>query len=208
MYNVPPKNHTSVDSKGFIPLEKELVFDIDMTDYDDVRKCCQGASVCEKCWKFMSIAVKVIDTAIREDFGYENLLWVFSGRRGVHCWVCDAEARKLTNEARTAIANYLSVYVGNEMTSGTATIKKPIHPSLERACTIISESFCDIMMGDQNILSEDKQRMKLFNMFKNKQAKEKLEATWSEYTDYEDPENSKKLWKVFVKLAPTDVQNN
>jgi DNA primase small subunit len=96
--------------KAFHPMEKELVFDIDMTDYDDIRKCCDGAKICNKCWILMTAAVKVIDEALREDFGFSNIMFVYSGRRGIHCWISDPRACHLSNEARSAIVEYLTFY--------------------------------------------------------------------------------------------------
>ena len=49
----------------FVPVEKEFVIDIDLTDYDDVRTCCSEANICNICWSFMKGAVKVIDTCLR-----------------------------------------------------------------------------------------------------------------------------------------------
>ena len=128
-----------------------MVFDIDMTDYDDIRKCCSGASICLKCWPYMTMAVKVVDKALRDDFGFNNILWIYSGRRGVHCWVCDKEARSLTNEARGAVVDYLSVHTGSAENSDK-TIRKTfapnnLHPSLRRAYTILEPFFRRYIAG-------------------------------------------------------------
>lgn len=99
-----------------------------MNDFDEVRTCCTGAGICSKCWPFMTVFIKVTDHILRgmlytlnflnyifiniiiiEDFGFQHILWVFSGRRGVHCWVCDPRARKLSLEARRSIVEFLSI---------------------------------------------------------------------------------------------------
>ena len=41
--NVKPKDHKTLMAGQFVPHEKELVIDIDMTDYSDCRYCCQYA---------------------------------------------------------------------------------------------------------------------------------------------------------------------
>ena len=40
-------------------MERELVFDVDLTDYDDVRTCGKGGHICNKCWPLMAVAIKV-----------------------------------------------------------------------------------------------------------------------------------------------------
>lgn len=110
IFSHPPVDHNTLPSGAFTPEARELVFDIDLTDYDDIRKCgCSGANICGVCWKFMNMAVAIVDEGLREDFGFKHISWFYSGRRGVHCWVCDESARELTDPGRSAVANYFEV---------------------------------------------------------------------------------------------------
>lgn len=109
IYSAQPAVKNTLKPGSFVPLERELVFDIDMTDYDDIRTCCQGAAVCSKCWKFMNVALKILKRSLTKDFGFKHILYVYSGRRGIHLWVCDERARKLSEEARKSIVSYLEV---------------------------------------------------------------------------------------------------
>ncbi|WEL39215.1 DNA primase small subunit [Encephalitozoon hellem] len=94
---------------------KELVFDVDLTDYP--RKCCTEKLVCNKCLVLIKIAVRILDYSLREEFGFENVGFVFSGRRGVHCWVFDGTALELSDIERGEIVKYYDSVVKKKMYS-------------------------------------------------------------------------------------------
>ncbi|KAF5903447.1 DNA primase small subunit [Clarias magur] len=152
VYSHRPSQHNTVKSGTFQALEKELVFDIDMTDYDDVRRCCSAADICSKCWTLMIIAIRILDRALRDDFGFQHLLWVYSGRRGVHCWVCDESARKLSVAARSAVAEYLSLVKGGEETLKKVVLSDPIHPFISQSLHVVEHYFPQYALVEQDLL--------------------------------------------------------
>lgn len=191
--NIRPKNHRS--NPNIKALQRELVFDIDMTDYDDVRTCCSEANICCKCWKFMSIACRVIDTALREDFGFEHILWVFSGRRGVHCWVCDKAARHLDGKGRGAIADYLQVSMSSGENSVTkVTLFDKQHHSIRRARGIIEPLFNEIIIEDQNAFGTPSGIEKLLKMVNDEACRKELQSLFTSIP----AGDSKSIWNTFV----------
>jgi len=174
IFNAPPKHHNAISS--FKPVEKELVFDIDMTDYDDVRNCCSDAKICLRCWKLMNIAIKVLDRALREDFGFEHLLWIYSGRRGVHCWVCDERARKLNDSGRAAVVSYLSAYTGGEKAQ-KVRLTNPIHPSLAEALTVTEPEF-ETYCQEQGLFQGEDRWKKILEMIPDPAIRQELHQKW------------------------------
>ncbi|XP_078344982.1 DNA primase small subunit-like isoform X2 [Oculina patagonica] len=123
-----PKDHKMIKPGAFQAEEKELVFDIDMTDYDEVRTCCKGADICRKCWLFMVVAMKIVDSALESDFGFKHRLWVYSGRRGVHCWGGENQVKKVN-------------------------LRSPYHPYIRKSLDILKAHFVDLVIEKQDILS-------------------------------------------------------
>jgi len=151
VFDTKPTDHQKVEH--FKPKEKELVFDIDATDYKDVFVTPEKTDelTCVT-WPVMCVTVQVLDYLLRNDFGFKHIMWVYSGRRGVHCWVSDPRAKKLSNAARSAVAEYLQVITGGE--DKKLQLPLTLHPSLNDVYhTILLPSFVDYFVKREDIFN-------------------------------------------------------
>ncbi|XP_066249522.1 DNA primase small subunit [Euwallacea similis] len=184
IYDFKPKDQNRFTTLK--PKLKEIVFDIDMTDYDNIRICCSGANVCNKCWRFLVIAAKSIDCTLREDFGFEHVLWVFSGRRGIHAWVCDQTAKECDDNERSAIAEYFNIF-DNSMSNGK-TVKLPgnISTKIQRDLEIINKYFRSII-EEQDLLGTAERLDKFMNFIEGdikapiKERMSSVEGSWARW---------------------------
>ncbi|KAF2195499.1 DNA primase small subunit [Zopfia rhizophila CBS 207.26] len=178
VYSTNPRDRKTMrKASAFRPLAKELVFDIDMTDYDDIRTCCTGASICHKCWAFITMAIKVVDVALREDFGFKHIMWVYSGRRGAHAWVCDKRAREMDDSKRRAVAGYLELLKGGDQGGKKVNARRPLHPHLERSLNILKEHFQTSILLEQDPWVEEK-AAHLLQLLPDQKLKEALQKKW------------------------------
>lgn len=183
VYSVNPKERKTLPKNALKPLSKELVFDIDLTDYDDIRTCCSGTDICKKCWKFIKVATKIVDTALREDFGFQHLMWVFSGRRGAHCWISDSRARNLDEQVRKSIVEYLDVLGSKQLKMGKQllNLKRPFHPHVERSFNLLKNDFVDIILRDQDPWNDNQAQIdELLSFLPDKALQEELTKKWSQ----------------------------
>jgi len=181
----------------WVAVERELIFDIDMDAYDSVRYCCQDRSVCEKCWRLATTAAKIINRTLRESFGFKHLLWVFSGRRGIHCWVADERARKLLPEAREAIINYMDIFNGGQCALNEVLPQyDSLHPLVDEAYRgIIKPLFEQHYLIEQGLITEEDRREQLLSFFVVDKQREEVKAALS---DMHDPV---KMWKTLENFS-------
>ncbi|KAF2773658.1 DNA primase small subunit [Teratosphaeria nubilosa] len=198
-YSVNPRDRKSLrKASAFRPVMKELVFDIDMTDYDPIRTCCSGAAICHKCWHFITMAIKVVDAALRDDFGFNHILWVYSGRRGAHAWISDKRAREMDDAKRKALANYLVLITGADQ-GKKAIIKRPLHPHIDRSLKLLTPSFQTQVLRDQDPWQTPERTEKLLSLLPDAKLTAALQKKW----DSTPHRPSTQKWTDIDALAAT-----
>ncbi|CAN8104874.1 unnamed protein product [Discula destructiva] len=180
VYSTNPRDRKQLKNlSAFRPLAKELCFDIDLTDYDDTRTCCDKANICNKCWQFITMAIKVTDIALREDFGFKHIMWVYSGRRGAHAWVCDRKARLMDDQKRRAVAGYLEVSKGGAQSGKKVNVRRPLHPHLVRSLEILKPHFSEDVLEKQDPWDTDERAAKLLQLLPDKTLNDSLKKKWA-----------------------------
>ncbi len=165
----PDINKNQFSGSKAVAEEREYVIDIDMNDYDTIRTCCSGAKMCSSCWKYIKAAHLVLKASLEQDFGFRHILWVFSGRRGVHAWICDERARKMDNTVRGGVTDYLSLAIANEKSD--RLVKEQVvdeaqlsYTLFQRSFDILKPLFDEFMVTEQAYFWYDKNIEKIFEI--------------------------------------------
>lgn len=140
-YEVPPTKRDTIQKIEWGG--REFCFDLDLNDYDPVRVCgCRGKEqYCHSCWSLVQDAAAFLDQTLREDFGFTDIDWFFSGRRGFHAWVKDQTSRELTQEQRISIVRYLSLIKDESRTQAVEKDLSQVVPFRDRIIELIARSF-------------------------------------------------------------------
>jgi len=132
-------------------------------------------------------------------------LWVYSGRRGVHCWVADSRARKLSQEARSAIVQYMSVITGGENKSRKVELGLILHPFLKRAYhEILLPHFEDHLLEEQDLLRNQETQKKILEAIPDETTRINIAKHWNDHPD-EDP---KQLWADLKATVESEMKKN
>lgn len=196
VYSARPRDKKTLRPGAVIPVQRELVFDIDMTDYDPIRTCCSDAAICKRCWSFITAAVNVLDNAIRDQFGYTHLLWVYSGRRGIHLWISDKDAMELTDGQRRAMVNWLTVVHGGKEPGKKVNVRvgtRSLPPSLQSALDYLAGVFTDLILEDQDCFGSKEGYEDLLRLIPDQKVVNALRDEWEDGCD----RSSVEKWRDF-----------
>jgi DNA primase catalytic subunit len=189
------------------PMRRELVFDIDIKDYDDLRKwfCpCQGKTCCATCWKLVAASLQVVVNELTDAFGFTKLLPVFSGGGGAHLWCFDKSVTHDGNDAeydddskasekRKAIFQYFALPTKKKRLSpfaiySDAEIGYPCHwpDALERTKRV----FDDVFVDQLDFFGDDKRAEHVLRLWSSFPPDIKNNIGWRN-----DQKSSKERWQ-------------
>ena len=142
VYEVPPSKINPIQKIKWS--YREFIFDLDIDEYDLVRSCgCKGDEYCRDCWSLVQDAVLFIDETMKEDFGFSQIKWFFSGRRGVHGWVIDDLAKTFDQAQRVSILYYLTFIHDEKRSQSIEDIPNEAKPLRDRIYSMVAKSYFD-----------------------------------------------------------------
>ena len=141
--------------------------------------CCEGSWLCSA-WYVPSDSPHLTGNhiLILDTFGFKHLLWVYSGRRGIHCWISDPAALDLNDEQRRALVTFMEVIKGSKEQMKKVNVRGPkgdgdLHPYLEyvpssidideiswlhsSALTTLKTDFVTLCLRDQDCFKTERQ---------------------------------------------------
>lgn len=142
VYDQPPSKNNPIQKIKW--KSREFIYDIDIDEYDLVRTCgCHGDVYCKDCWSLVQEAAIFIDKTMKDDFGFKDIIWFFSGRRGVHGWVMDKVTREFDQEQRVAILNYLTFIHDEKRSQSIEEIPNEAKPLRNRIYALVAKAFLE-----------------------------------------------------------------
>lgn len=184
---------------------RELIFDVDLDkEYNCFRTCeCVKEEksppfICPQCWPYLTLAIRTVEHLLARHFGWYDTLWLFSGRRGVHCWVLDPAAGLLSDQSRRHITEFFRrfTYVDSNPAQWLA-----YQPSLQELYTQILKPRLRLMIERQQIRLSDKQTLNVIaNSFATVPDSEQLFAILRAL-ETGDLEQQADLWDQLVALS-------
>ena len=94
------------------PIANEFKIDLDLTDVSFLRLLDARGEVdvqrCRLAWPYLAGNIFLLKFLLKEAYGYDEVLIVWSGRRGVHLYVLDRRAMEMDDATRDSVANYLN----------------------------------------------------------------------------------------------------
>ncbi|XP_066586840.1 DNA primase small subunit-like isoform X2 [Prorops nasuta] len=195
IYNATPGPNTI----GLKPLLKEFVIDIDISDYNDVRTCCTESNICKRCWQYMVIAVKILHHSLKNEFSFKHILWVFSGRRGIHCWISDKSALSLNEKSRYDISEHLIVVKDNFNLKRKVRLPEgDLLDNVKCALHIIKPIFIKFCVEDQNMLGTLERIDAFLKLLPNKdEIQEEIKTILLQHETSLDRWNKSDDWKYY-----------
>ncbi len=91
--------------------KKEVVFDIDLTDFQRFCDCDGKKQICSVCWLHIEGSVLILNHFLIDIMCYNkgNILWVFSGGKGIHCIVNNTKSINLNEDERMRLHQQVSI---------------------------------------------------------------------------------------------------